>query len=61
MMWEHVTLIELLTLTGILLFGGIQLGMALAAHFWYAKIKAWKKTLLTSRSMWARLELIIFF
>ena len=54
-------LFEWLALTAIVLFGAIQIGMAFAAHYWYPKVKAWKKSLLISRSTMAKLELIIFF
>lgn len=45
----------------IILFGLTQILMMLAAAFFYPKVRAWKNKLQTSRSMLAKLELIIFF
>ena len=52
---------ELLALAAIILFGATQIGMMIASHYWFPKVSAWKKSLLTSRSTMAKLELIIFF
>ncbi len=52
---------EWLALIAIIAFGLIQVGMMLASHYWGTKVRAWKTSLHNSPSMWARLELIIFF
>lgn len=54
-------LFEILAFVAIILFGVIQIGMMIASHYFNPKVKAWKESLLTSRSTMAKLELIIFF
>ena len=53
--------IEMCVFIAAALFGAAQVGMILAARFWKQKVTQWKAALMASRSMWAKLELIIFF
>ena len=55
MMWEYYAG------AGILLFGALQLGMALLNWKCYPLVKRWKNSLLNSHSIPAKLALTIFF
>ena len=52
---------EWLALIAIIAFGLRQVGMMIASHYWFPRVQAWKNSLQSSHSMWAKLELIIFF
>lgn len=56
-----MNLFEILAFIGIVLFGLIQVVMTVVAVHWFPKVKAWKDSLRTSRSMLAKSALIIFF